>query len=147
MFNRILVVCTGNICRSPIAEALLKASLPNHSIESAGTAVTVSRLSNHCAHEYSQQVCAENGLDLSSHAARQLCPELCAQFDLILVMSHEQVEEVAQLCPQSRSKTMLLGHWIGQGDIADPIHQPKASFEHLFKTLVRATYSWVQKVS
>ncbi|MGR5207585.1 low molecular weight protein-tyrosine-phosphatase [Vibrio alfacsensis] len=146
MFNRILVVCTGNICRSPIAEALLKASLPNHTIESAGTAVAASRLSNASAHEYSLQVCTENGLDISSHAARQLSPEICAQFDLVLVMSHEQIEEVAQLCPRARCKTMLLGHWIGQGEIADPIHQPKESFAHLFKTLVRATHSWVKKV-
>lgn len=146
MFNRILVVCTGNICRSPMVEALLKASLPNHTIESAGTAVAKSRLTNARAHKYSQQVCTENGLDLSSHTARQLSPELCSQFDLVLVMSHEQVEEVAHLCPQSRSKTMLLGHWIGQGDIADPIQQPKEAFDHLFKTLVRATLSWVQKV-
>ncbi|MCP3701017.1 MAG: low molecular weight phosphotyrosine protein phosphatase, partial [Aliivibrio sp.] len=36
MFKRILIVCTGNICRSPIAEALLQAQLPTHTVESAG---------------------------------------------------------------------------------------------------------------
>ncbi|AXY02849.1 low molecular weight phosphotyrosine protein phosphatase [Vibrio alfacsensis] len=146
MFNRVLIVCTGNICRSPIAEILLKARLPNHTIESAGTAVTASHLSNQRAHEYSQQVCAKNGLNISSHTARQLSPELCKKFDLILVMSHEQIEEVAQLCPQSRSKTMLLGHWIGQGDIADPIQSPRETFDLIFHTLSRATQAWALKL-
>ncbi|MDD1782385.1 low molecular weight phosphotyrosine protein phosphatase [Enterovibrio sp. ZSDZ35] len=147
MFDRILVVCTANICRSPVAEVLLKEILPNHTVESAGTMVSASKLTNASAHHYSLQVCAEHGFDLSCHAARQLSPELCAQFDLILVMSHDHIEEVAQLSPGSRSKTMLLGQWIGQGDIDDPVHQPKEAFDSLFRTLVRATDAWVQKLT
>ncbi|PKF51002.1 low molecular weight protein-tyrosine-phosphatase [Enterovibrio nigricans] len=147
MFNRILVVCTANICRSPIAEALLKASLPDHVIASAGTRVASSHLINANAHHLSQQVSAERGFDLSDHAAKQLSPELCSEFDLILVMSHDHIDEVAQLLPGSRSKTMLLGQWIGQGDIDDPIHQPKEAFDSLFRTLVRATDAWVQKLT
>ncbi|WP_300173231.1 low molecular weight protein-tyrosine-phosphatase [uncultured Aliivibrio sp.] len=146
MFNRILVVCTGNICRSPIAEVLLKAKLPNNTVESAGISVTKSNLNNAGAHPYSQQVCNENGVDISRHRARQLTPELCYDFDLILVMSHEQIEEVAQLAPLSRSKTMLLGYWIGQGEVIDPIHKPKEAFDLLFNTLNRASHAWSQKL-
>ncbi|WP_028024945.1 low molecular weight protein-tyrosine-phosphatase [Enterovibrio calviensis] len=147
MFDRILVVCTANICRSPVAEALLKANLPNHVIESAGTMVASSNLLNASAHQHSLGVCEEHGFDISAHSARQLTPELCAQFDLILVMSHEHIDEVALLSPGSRGKTMLLGQWIGQGDIDDPVHQPKASFDVLFRTLVRATNAWVKKLT
>ncbi|WP_325892086.1 low molecular weight protein-tyrosine-phosphatase [Grimontia sp. NTOU-MAR1] len=147
MFKRILVVCTGNICRSPIAEALLKKLLPKLVIESAGTAVTKSNLIDAVAHPYSQQVCHENGLDISNHNACQLTPELCDGFDLILVMSHEHIEEVALLSPGSRGKTMLIGQWIGLGDIEDPILEPKASFDTLYHTLVRATNTWTKKLS
>ncbi|CZF77461.1 low molecular weight protein-tyrosine-phosphatase [Grimontia marina] len=147
MFKRILVVCTGNICRSPIAEALLKKLLPELVIESAGTAVTKSNLTDAPAHPYSEQICTENHLDISNHNARQLSPELCDGFDLILVMSHEHIEEVALLSPGSRGKTMLIGQWIGLGDIEDPILEPKASFDALYHTLFRATNTWAKKLS
>ena len=146
MFNHILIICTGNICRSPIAEALLKNQLPNHTIESAGISVTKNKLSNAHAHQHSQQVCRENGIDISLHRARQFTSALCSEFDLILVMAHEQIDEIAQLSPQARSKTMLIGYWIGQGEIVDPIQQPKEAFELLFDTLNRAVDSWVQKI-
>ncbi|MCP3700522.1 MAG: low molecular weight phosphotyrosine protein phosphatase [Aliivibrio sp.] len=146
MFKRILIVCTGNICRSPIAEALLQAQLPTHTVESAGISVTKNALHNAHAHPFSQQVCRENGIDISQHRARQLTPELCAEFDLILVMAHEQIDEVAQLSPQARSKTMLMGYWIGQGEVVDPIQQPRDAFTLLFITLNRAVGAWVQKV-
>ncbi len=146
MFKRILIVCTGNICRSPIAEALLQAQLPTHTVESAGISVTKNALHNAHAHPFSQQVCRENGIDISQHRARQLTPELCSEFDLILVMAHEQIDEVAQLSPQARSKTMLMGYWIGQGEVVDPIQQPRDAFTLLFITLNRAVGAWVQKV-
>ncbi|MBV7299593.1 low molecular weight protein-tyrosine-phosphatase [Enterovibrio paralichthyis] len=147
MFNRVLVVCTGNICRSPIAEVLMKELLPKLTVESAGIAVTKSHLTDAPAHPHSQQVCTENNLDISAHTARQLTPELCDSFDLILVMSHAHIEEVAMLSPGSRHKTMLFGQWIGLGDIEDPILEPKASFDTLYKTLVRATNAWAKKLS
>ncbi|WP_322804531.1 low molecular weight protein-tyrosine-phosphatase [Vibrio alfacsensis] len=146
MFNRILVVCTGNICRSPIAEALLKSALPSHVIESAGIHVLNNKLTDASAHQYSQEVCIEHGFNLSHHSARQLNSNLCDQFDLILVMSHEQIEEVASISPRSRGKTMLFGHWIGQGEIQDPLNRSKSAFNALFLTLQSATNSWKRRL-
>ena len=92
MFNKILVVCVGNICRSPTGEALLKQKLPNHTIASAG----VGALVGDPADAQASQVAQQHGVDLSTHVAQQLTSELAAQYDLMLVKFHRQ--RVAKPC-------------------------------------------------
>lgn len=81
-YQKILIVCAGNICRSPIAEGLLKQSLPDHFIASAGIAALV----DHPADDKAIRVAQVHGLDLSAHKAKQLTPQMCLFADLILVM-------------------------------------------------------------
>lgn len=79
------MVCVGNICRSPMAEALVAhrlAGMPGVATASAGISALVGRPADGLA----QELMAARGLDLSGHRARQLTPELATSFDLILVM-------------------------------------------------------------
>src|SRR5690606_10182483 len=82
MFNKILVVCVGNICRSPTAERLLKNYQPNLIVESAGLGALVGK----GADERATNVAQEHNLSLDGHVARQVSGRMCRDYDLILAM-------------------------------------------------------------
>ncbi|MDO9475924.1 MAG: low molecular weight phosphotyrosine protein phosphatase, partial [Pseudohongiella sp.] len=71
-YQHILVVCLGNICRSPVAEAMLKRALPQRQIKSAGLTAMVGQGADPSASEFAHA----DGLDLSGHVAQQLSSEL-----------------------------------------------------------------------
>jgi protein-tyrosine-phosphatase len=96
----ILMVCTGNICRSPMAEGLLRHMLsdwrqPKVHIHSAGT----HGLDDQPAASFAIQAAAEMGVDISDHRARSLDPEMVSQADLILVMEPFHREIIARAVP------------------------------------------------
>ncbi|MCJ2378623.1 low molecular weight phosphotyrosine protein phosphatase [Vibrio sp. ZSDZ34] len=146
MFEKILVVCMGNICRSPIGERLLTQRLPNKAIASAGLACEKSRLLGKPANAMAMEVAREHGVFLDGHAAQQLTRELCREYDLILVMEKDHQEALTTMAPEARGKTMLFGQWIGQKDIPDPYRQSKEAFEHAFKLIEQAASAWQQKL-
>ena len=96
---RILVVCLGNICRSPIAEGLLRYKAKgyglNWEIASAGTE------SYHIGeppHKYSQKVCLENGVDISMQRARKFTVADFELYDKIYAMADDVYKAIQQLC-------------------------------------------------
>ncbi|EGA68799.1 phosphotyrosine-protein phosphatase [Vibrio sinaloensis DSM 21326] len=147
MFNNILVVCMGNICRSPVAEAMLSNLLPTRSVNSAGIVVEKSKLSGSKAAIYSIEVAAEHDIDITEHRARQLTQEMCVDADLILVMDQDQIERVASISPTSRSKTLLLGQWSGEGEIDDPYQKEKRAFQLAYQSIHKATEAWARRLS
>lgn len=145
-FNHILVVCAGNICRSPTAEYMLKGLLPHKHISSAGIATERSRLTGKPADDAAKTVASGHGLDISQHQARQLTPELCRENDLILVMEKGHINAVADICAEARGKTMLLGQWLGQREIPDPYQKSTEAYEQVYNLLEQATQAWVSKL-
>ncbi|EGS7960928.1 phosphotyrosine protein phosphatase [Vibrio cholerae] len=146
MFNNILVVCVGNICRSPIGERLLKQQLPHKNIASAGLASEKSRLAGKPADEMATLVASEHGLSLEGHQSKQLTPQLCNEFDLILVMEKGHISLLTEIAPSARGKTMLFGQWTGQQDIPDPYRQSKEAFDHVYKKIDSAAQQWSKKL-
>lgn len=146
MFANILVVCVGNICRSPIGERLLQQRLPHKTVSSAGIACSKSHLIGKPADAMACCVAEENGTSLHDHAAKQLSAELCSQYDLILVMEKGHINALTDIAPEARGKTMLFGHWIGQKDIPDPYRQSKEAFEHAYQLIDQAATAWVNKL-
>ncbi len=117
--KRILFVCTGNICRSPLAAALLQRALAQRGIDglevaSAGTGAW----DGAPVSEGAYLVGLERGLDLSAHRARLLTRELVDQADLILTMARHHRARVDELGGEAR--VFVLGEYAGrEGDAAE----------------------------
>ena len=142
MFNKILVVCVGNICRSPTAEYLFKSLLSDKEIASAGVGALVGKPADKTAFS----VANEHGVDMSEHTAQQLTSELCREFDLILVMEQGHINAVTNIAPEARGKTMLLSQWLDKQDIPDPYRQSKEAFDYAFDLIERSVRAWSKKL-
>ncbi|KJF92732.1 phosphotyrosine protein phosphatase [Photobacterium angustum] len=146
MFNNILVVCVGNICRSPSGERILQTKLPHKNIASAGVATAKSGLVGKPADKMAAQVAEEHGYSLNGHQAQQLTSDLVRDYDLILVMEKGHIEAVTAIAPEARGKAMLFGQWIGQQDIPDPYRLSKEAFDHAYKLIDQAAEAWSKKL-
>jgi protein-tyrosine phosphatase len=143
MMHAILVVCVGNICRSPVAEALFKQHFPEKRIWSAGLSALVGRP----AHATAQEIALRNGLDLSAHRAQQISGWMCTEADLILVMESGHRTELEQLFPLARGKIHRLGASRDGGmDIADPYKQPRAAFEAAHADIESSVTHWAARI-
>ncbi|MGP4789267.1 low molecular weight protein-tyrosine-phosphatase [Psychrobacter sp. 1Y11] len=141
-FDNILVVCVGNICRSPIAAALLKKQYPEKQIDSAG----LSALVGNPVDPNSQQVMTAYDIDMSDHVAKQINEALVSKADIILTMSSNQTKWLEERWPHCRGKTYRIGHWIDQ-DIADPYQHEQAAFETARQNIVSSLELWTDKIS
>jgi protein-tyrosine phosphatase len=141
MFQNILIVCVGNICRSPAAEALLLHRLQGKglSIASAGIGALVGNPMDKTAHE----VLNEHGLEHGSHRARQINSEMLHKADLILAMEQSHIQHIRQIAPEVHGKTFLLGKWLDDTEIPDPYRQSKPAFEHVHSLLTQSVESWL----
>ncbi|HET7299510.1 MAG TPA: low molecular weight protein-tyrosine-phosphatase [Oleiagrimonas sp.] len=138
MFQRILVVCVGNICRSPTAEILFRHHLPNIHISSAGINALVGRPMDATA----QALLAEHHLDGSQHVARQLDEGMIRDADLILAMERTHIDSIVRRAPHAMGRTVLLGKWLEQREIADPYQQQRPAFEHVYQLIDTAVHAW-----
>lgn len=140
MFNQVLIVCVGNICRSPTAEHLLRQSLRGSNIEvsSAGLAALVDRP----LEGNSLTTLIEHGQQPAPHSARQLTQQILQSSDLVLVMERRHLRDIDRQSPQSRGKTFLLGKWQSDREIPDPYRQGKAAFEHAYALIEEAVVTW-----
>ena len=141
-FDHILVVCVGNICRSPMAEALLKQRFPNKIIDSAG----VGALVGHPADPAALEIMSKQQIDITNHIAKQIDEQLAKKVDLIFTMSDGQTKWIEERWPFCRGKTFKLGHWINK-DIADPYRHEISAFETAHQDIVEGIKQWADKVS
>ncbi|MBU8944451.1 MULTISPECIES: arsenate reductase/protein-tyrosine-phosphatase family protein [Klebsiella pneumoniae complex] len=142
MFDSILVVCTGNICRSPIGERLLRKLLPNKKVDSAGTGALV----NCAADESAVNISNLHELSLDGHVGTQFSSSLARKYDLILVMDKTHIEYIGNVAPEARGKTMLFGHWLNQKEIPDPYRKSEEAFASVYQLIEKAAQCWAEKL-
>ena len=141
-FDNILVVCVGNICRSPMAEALLKQRYPHRNIDSAG----VGALVGHSADPAALEIMAGQEIDITNHVAKQIDEGLAKKADLIFTMSDSQTKWIEERWPFCRGKTFKLGHWQDK-DIADPYKHEMSAFQTAYQDIVVSLEQWADKIS
>ena len=146
MYKRVLVVCAGNLCRSPYAAGRLNALCPELQVASAGLDVTAHGLEGKDADKVAIQVAHEYGLDLEEHKATQLTEALVDSHDVILVMEREQLERFCQYYPDANYKVFLFGLWNGGVNIADPFNRGELAFRLAFDAIDQAAQTWTQKL-
>jgi len=145
MIRHILVICVGNICRSPMAEAVLRNALREQeeiTVESAG----LGALADWPASEHAEALMAERGLDISSHRARQLTPEMIKEADLILVMESGHKKAIEAKDATARGKVYRLGEWRNM-DIKDPFQQSRVVFAKVLADIDDCIADWVERLN
>lgn len=133
MRTHILLLCTGNLCRSPMAEGLIQGLLPSHGLFSAGLCA----LDGAPADPLAMALMREAGTDISSHRSRRLAGWMLAEADLVYTMEAAQVASLRRRYPQYALKIARLGEPLGI-DIPDPHGQSRKAFEQSLAAIRRA---------
>lgn len=139
--STLLVVCTGNVCRSPMGAALLAKAFPEVRIESAGTSALV----GHPAPPHAIEVMQEIGLDLANHRGAQVTPESLRAASLVLVAASTHKEQLEARFPWVRGRVYRIGQWLGH-DIEDPWQRDLETFLRVRCALELAIESWRGRV-
>ncbi|MFP3504708.1 low molecular weight protein-tyrosine-phosphatase [Burkholderia sp. SIMBA_062] len=142
MIRSILVVCIGNICRSPMAEAMLASELPGCIVQSAGVGALVGEQADPVARELMRA----RGFDIEGHRARQLLRSHCMHADLVLVMDMEQKRHVERLNPLSRGRVFRLGEF-GDTDIHDPFRRGREAFSIALDAIEKGVSEWSERIA
>ena len=152
--KRILFVCTGNSCRSVMAEHLLRhalgrAGMNTIHVESAG----VFAIDGMSPTRETQRVLLEVGIDCSNHHARALTAEMIEAADLILAMEPFHIEEIVRRAPSAKDKVHLLRAYVlpsGEASrglaIPDPIGKPLEVYEVCFAEIREAIERVVKSI-
>jgi len=147
--KKIVFVCSGNTCRSPLAEAIAKEVLRGRvdfelAIASAGT----SAQEGSPASRNSIEIAERHGLDLSGHRSRLLSREILHDADLIVTMGVRHREAVEEIDPESVESTFLLTNFSDahDGDVPDPIGSDLAIYERTYLVMRECIESMAQKL-
>ncbi len=140
----ITFVCSGNICRSPLAMGILRGMMSKTKyrnvvdVNSAGTL----DLAGQPVHEYSYEVAKENKVDLAKHVSRPVSARMMEDAELIVCMALNHFNHLRTVYPQYRDKIIMLKQWqrpnnLSNPSIADPIGHPRDFFRQTYEEIHR----------
>jgi protein-tyrosine phosphatase len=145
MFDRVLILCVGNICRSPMAEAIMRQAFLDQGREVDVRSAGIDALVGHPADDNVRLLMDQRGIDVSGHRAIQVNRDMLHWADLVLVMEDTHRSELRRREPSVIGKVLLLGHWIGE-QIPDPYLKPLSAFEQTLDLVDRALKSWMDRL-
>ncbi|CAB3751938.1 low molecular weight phosphotyrosine protein phosphatase [Paraburkholderia humisilvae] len=137
MSGGVLMVCTANVCRSPVAQVLLASRMPGVAVASAGVRAFAGRAADALA----VRLMATRGLDLSTHAATPLAERHVRDAALILTMTREQRDALVRAWPHAQGKVQRLGE-AGGFDVVDPYRRNPFIFELAIAQIEQGLADW-----
>lgn len=145
MFS-ILVICTANICRSPVAEQILANAFIGAAVDvwSAGTHAPIGEKADPvmCA------LMAEKGLTgIFSHRSRALTQQMLKDSQLILCMESVHIERIQRASVITTGKTLLLGHWNKMREVADPVGKSAGIYAGAMDEIQELCEQWVERIN
>ena len=141
-FSNLLVLCEANICRSPLAEHLLR-SLTGLTVDSAG----LTARTGDPADPVYLDMAKESNLDLTSHRSKPINRGLLESADLTLVMTGGHKRRLTERYPEFSGKIMLLGHWVDGGvSVSDPHRKSIDAYRAVFAQIRDACDHWAGKL-
>lgn len=141
MINKVLFICIGNICRSPMAEGLFKQAMGDKAVFSAG----ISAMVGEPADRLSIQLMQERGIDIRDHRAKNLAGWMISETDLIVTMDQDQKRFIEQRYPASKGKVMRIGD-SGKYDVPDPYQQGFSAFLHSYNLIAEGVDRLVERI-
>lgn len=142
MIESILMVCTGNICRSPVAEYEMRRIAPQLQVASAGIAA----VEDAGADRHMTQLARADGLDLSGHVARQISGDVIYGYDLIIAMDRQQRDWLIHRFPEDRGRVVLMTRWSGGRNIPDPYRRSAAVYRLVYDRVRQCCEEWSQRL-
>lgn len=139
--NSLLVVCEGNICRSPMAQGIFAARLPGWRVASAGLGALVGSPADPLAVALLQ----ERGIDIGGHRAQQITRTLCIESEMVLVMEREQRVRIEKLYPEACGRVFHMAEHAGL-DVPDPYRKPEAAFRLALAIIEEGASRWVHRI-
>lgn len=142
MISNVLTVCHGNLCRSPMAAALLQQRIDNLHVCSAGLAAEAGQP----AASGAIAVLSEIDIDIRAHRATQLTRQLANDAELILTMTEAQTRLLQSLYPPMRGRIFsILG--FDDADVDDPMGLPLSAFRTCRDALTNGVDYWVRRLT
>lgn len=144
---RFLVVCTANVCRSPMAAAAMRHALAARGLQPQVGSAGVDALADEPAHPLSIEAVAQAGLgDLSTHRSRQISSLMVHKADMVLCMEWRHRSLVLARAPEAAGRVRLLGHW-QDVEIADPVGGPAHEHRECLESMMQCVQQWLDRLS
>ena len=145
LIQRVAVICIGNICRSPMGEALFREGLSAREANIEVTSAGLGTVDGQPADPVAIKLMAERGLDITAYRSTRFSPASSIESDLILVMSKEMRDSVVSNWPLLQGRVYPLGHW-GDYDIDDPYTRGEREFRKALKLIDTGVAQWLERI-
>lgn len=147
---RILMVCIGNICRSPMAEGILKHKVKQNDLDWTVASAGTQAKAGQTPHKYSQKTCLTKGINIAAKGARRFRAEDLTAYDKIYAMSDDVIDEIKEIggpdADYSHVDLLLNELEPGSNDsVPDPLNGPEAWFTIVYDMVDKAADAIVNK--
>jgi protein-tyrosine phosphatase len=149
---RVLFICLGNICRSPLAQGVFENVLRREELEEEVFVDSAGTGSWHVGHppdERAQRSAGLRGLDISAQRARRVTPDDCQSFDYVLTMDEENYRAVAVLCREGNAVVRPFLDYAPdhiETEVPDPFYGGSEGFEHVLNLVEEASEGLLEDI-